>query len=73
MNPQIYRKYTGGNEKLMESNLKFLLQTVGAGHIHVRVPHIPGYNTEADQANSAKRLKAIGFQDPELFTYTVRD
>ena len=54
MNPEIYRRYTGGDQSLMVSNLRCLLHLIGAERILVRVPLIPNYNTAADQANSGR-------------------
>ena len=39
----------------------------------MRVPLIPGYNGEADQARSAEALKAMGVTKPELFSYVVKE
>ena len=71
MNPEIYRSYTGGNSTLMEDNLRFLLDTIGADRILVRVPRIPGYNTVEDQANSAVKLRSMGIKELDLFDYVI--
>ncbi len=68
----IYRRYTGGDESLMESNLRILLREVGPGRIRVRVPYIPEYNTAEDQAHSAGKLRAMGITNIELFNYVVK-
>ena len=72
MDPAIYRRYTGGDGALMESNLRLLLSLVGPERIRVRVPRIPSYNTAEDQARSAARLRGMGLVDPELFDYVIR-
>lgn len=72
MDAQIYRRYTGGESSLMESNLRYLLSAVGAERITVRVPRIPGYNSAADQARSAETLRAMGITRLDLFDYVIR-
>ena len=73
MNPAIYRRYTGGDERLMEGNLRFLLETVGAQRVLVRVPGIPEYNRREDQAESVKKLRAMGVEKLDVFDYVVRE
>ena len=72
MNPEIYRRYTGGDQSLMVSNLRRLLDRIGAERILVRVPLIPDYNTAEDQANSVSSLKALGITRFDLFPYIIR-
>ena len=72
MDPEIYRRYTGGDSARMEENLRFLLETVGPERVLVRVPRIPGYNTAEDQARSAAKLRAMGVTRLELFDYVLR-
>lgn len=72
MNPEIYRRYTGGDHSLMTSNLRRLLDRVGADRIVVRVPLIPDHNTTEDQANSVSSLKALGVTRFDLFPYVIR-
>ena len=72
MNPEIYRRYTGGDQSLMVSNLRRLLDRIGAERILVRVPLIPDYNTAEDQANSVSSLKALGITRFDLFPYVIR-
>ena len=71
-NPDIYRRYTGGEEALMEKNLRFLLNAVGSERILVRVPYIPEYNTREDQQRSTEKLKALGVTKLDLFDYVIR-
>ena len=56
MNGEIYRKYTGEDASVMQENLNFLLARTGSERVLVRVPLIPGYNTEEDQKKSAEAL-----------------
>lgn len=69
MDEGIYRRYTGGDAALMRDNLRFLLDTVGAARVLVRVPRIPDFNGPADQAASAAALRAMGVERLELFDY----
>ena len=71
--PGIYRRYTGGDAALFEQNLRLLLEAVGPGRVVVRVPRIPEYNTPADQARSAERLRAMGVSHLDLFDYVIRE
>ncbi len=60
MNPAIYRAYTGGSAALAHENLAAVLHAVGSDRVLVRVPLIPGYNTEDDIQKSVEMLRAMG-------------
>ena len=68
-NPETYRTYTGGEAKRAWDNLALLLSLVGPAHITVRVPLIPGYNTEAATDHTAQRLADMGITRIDRFTY----
>lgn len=72
MNGDIYRKYTGEDISVMTENLQFLLQRTDAQRIIVRVPLIPGYNTEEDRKKSVSMLTEMGVEKLDLFEYIVR-
>ena len=72
LNPDTYSHYTGGDEGVMESNLRLLLDLVGPERVRVRVPRIPDYNTPEDQARSAEKLRTMGVTRIELFDYVIR-
>ncbi len=72
MNPDIYRRYSGGDAQLMKDNLAFLLASCGADRVLVRVPRIPGFNTAADQQKSVEALKKMVVTRLDLFDYVVR-
>ncbi len=72
MDPEIYHAYTGGDQALMEDNLRFLLEKAGPERVVVRVPLIPDFSTEEAQQRSAGRLKELGVTRLDLFSY-VRD
>lgn len=68
-NPDIYRRYTGQDNRRMLQNLEMLLKIAGPHRIIARLPLIPGYNTEADRQASQARLAAMGLTQFDLFTY----
>ena len=72
MNPEIYRRYTGGDCSVLVSNLRSLLDLIGPERILVRVPLIPDYNTPEDQVSSVSVLKALGLTRFDLFPYVLR-
>lgn len=51
-NDEIYEAYTGQSNHKVLSNLKNLVDLVGADKICVRLPLIPGFNTEKDREKS---------------------
>lgn len=72
MNPDIYRRYTEESNDLVLDNLRLL---AAAGRQHdciVRIPLIPGYNTDSDREASRQALEALGFDRFDLFTYQIR-
>lgn len=71
INADIYRAYTGMDNSQVLSNLALLSEAGLAGKCEVRVPLIPGYNTEKDRESSIARLKALGYTEFDLFTYNT--
>ena len=67
MNPEVYERYTGSDNCRVLNNLKLL----HGKNVRVRVPLIPGYNTEADNEQSEAQLRNAGFQNIERFIYRV--
>ena len=68
-NPEIYKAYTGIQNAQMLENLRTLLSLVGAERVMVRVPLIPGYNTEPDREKSRALLESMGVTQFDFFTY----
>lgn len=68
-----YELYTKGSYNLFLSNLKYLLETVGADKIRVMVPKIPKLNTYADVRLNYEILKSTGFTEIEIFDYIKID
>lgn len=72
MNPDIYRDYTGQNNTLVLENLRLIADTGRQSDCIVRIPLIPGYNTDADRDASRKALETLGFTRFDIFTYQIR-
>lgn len=69
MDPEIYRKYTGRDNDRVRKNLRLLADSELAGRCTLRIPHIPGYNENADRDRSIKELEAMGFSIFDRFEY----
>lgn len=69
--PEIYRRYTGGENTRLLENLPRLPELVPAERIVLRLPLIPGYNTEEDRQRSMDLLRQMGFTRFDTFTYTT--
>lgn len=72
MNPDIYRSYTGQSNAFVLENLRLIAESGRQQDCIIRIPLIPGYNTEPDRENSHKALEALGFTGFDLFTYQIR-
>ena len=70
MNPEIYKAYTGKDNKFVIENLKFLIEQ--KAKITVRVPLIPDFNTVSDMEKSIQTLRNMGITDIERFTYIIK-
>ena len=70
--PDIYCEYTGQSNALVLENLHLIAEAVRQSDCIVRIPLIPGYNTDTDRENSRKALQALGFTRFDLFTYQIR-
>ena len=74
MNPDIYRAYTGCDNALVKENLRILAEAGRCVDVVVRVPFIPGYNTEEDCRRSIEELRAIGpWKRCDPFPYVVKE
>lgn len=71
MNTDIYQAYTGQDNSLVLSNLQYLIDR--KAKITVRVPLIPGFNTESDVQRSVMALQEMGVTDIEQFTYIIKE
>ena len=69
MDGDIYRSYTGRDNSRVRGNLRLLADEGLAARCTIRIPHIPGYNTDANRDRSVKELEAIGFSIFDRFEY----
>lgn len=72
MNPDIYERYTGKKNDLLLENLALLLELVSPDRVTVRLPLIPGFNTEADRTHSQSVLSQMGVTKFNHLTYQVK-
>ncbi len=70
--PDIYRAYTGKDVSAALDNLRLLVTLCDPEKIRVRLPRIPGYNTEKSRDRSEAVLRNIGIRDIEKFDYVMR-
>ncbi len=70
--PDIYRRYTGCDNKAMLDNLAFLLSAVPADSVVVRLPLIPDFNGEEQRQISRERLEAVGVTRFDCFSYVKK-
>ncbi len=68
-NDEIYRHYTGLSNRRALDNLQELLQEGRADDLIVRLPLIEGYNTQEDIERSTGKLRAMGVEHFDFFTY----
>lgn len=71
MNPDIYKSYTGVSNANTVQNLKLLISRVDPSNITIRLPLIPGFNTDEDRLQSRKVLEEMGFTTFDEFRYNV--
>ena len=69
INNDIYKNYTGTDNKKMVENLLELRSKVPKDKIHIRIPGIPGYNTNYDIEKSIQWVRENIGAEPEVFSY----
>lgn len=67
--PGIYSRYTGKSNADMLKNLARLASLISSDRITVRIPLIPGYNTDSDRKSSKAFCESLGITNFDLFTY----
>ena len=67
--PGIYRAYTTRENAQVLDNLRRLVEIVGTESVLVRVPLIPGFNTEEHRARSKTLLREMGVTRFDELTY----
>lgn len=73
LNDDIYQAYTGKSNLQALKNLEWLGEQVDKEKITVRLPLIPSFNNENNILESEKRLKSMGFNLLNKFTYRTDD
>lgn len=73
MNPDIYQRYTGRDNKNVIANLQQLIDNNRQCDTIIRIPLIPKFNTPTDQEKSKAQLKAMGFKQFDIFTYSTKN
>ncbi len=73
MDPEVYLAYTGKDNALVLENLRLLVPR--ADDCTIRLPLIPGYNTDAHRDRSETALREMGFTRFDRFNYKtdIRD
>lgn len=67
--PEIFRNYTGRENQRVLENIQKLSKRISPEKIVVRIPLIPGFNTESDREKSVAFFKGLGLHNFDLFTY----
>ena len=70
MNPDLYEAYTAKSPALLRHNLEILAARC-PDTVTLRLPRIPGFNTDADRDRSEKELRAMGFKNFDRFDYIL--
>lgn len=71
LDADIYRRYTGHDNAQVIDNFSLIAGGGRAGRCVIRLPLIPGYNTDADRASSEARLRDMGFEHFDKFNYEI--
>jgi len=71
VNGDIYLRYTGRENSTVLENLAWLLAHAGSERVLVRVPLIPGYNSQKDLDKSLEYLRSIGAERFDVFQYRL--
>ena len=70
--PDIYRCYTGRENRTMLENLELLLTLVPTERVVLRLPLIPDFNDEARREKSRERLASMGVTRFDCFSYVKK-
>ncbi|MBR6131951.1 MAG: radical SAM protein [Bacteroidales bacterium] len=68
-NDEIYRRYTGLSNRRVLDNLQELLKEGRGDDLVVRLPLIKDFNTQEDIERSTEKLRAMGVEHFDFFTY----
>lgn len=71
MDSKIYEDYTGVSIKNLTDNILLLAESVEPSKLRIRVPRIPGINTEKNIKESVECIRGMLGVEPEVFEYRV--
>ena len=66
-----YKLYTGGELEQVVENLNYLIEHEKSAHMTVRVPLIPGYNSEEDVKQTLEKLQDCAIGKVHSFNYVT--
>ena len=69
MAPETYQAYTGKSNAALIENLRLIAEVVPPDRCRLRIPLIPGFNTDEDRDRSEKTLRRMGFTRFDRFNY----
>ncbi len=72
MDAHIYKRYTGRDNTAVIKNLEFLAGEGRSKDVVLRLPLIPGFNSDADRARSRETLEKMGFSRFDEFSYVIK-
>ena len=68
LNPEVYRRYTGADNARVLRNLHILAENCPE-RVRIRLPRIPGFNTDGDRDTPERALREMGFSEIQRFDY----
>ena len=71
LSPAIYRSYCQADNVQVVANLGYLTEQGLQPKVTIRLPLIPGYNSDGDRLSSRRQLEEMGFTDFDEFTYQL--
>ena len=72
LSPDIYRSYCQADNAQVAANLGYLAAQGLQSKVTIRLPLIPGYNTDDDRQHSRQQLSQMGFSDFDEFVYLTK-
>lgn len=72
LNNNIYQAYTSHDNRQLLTNLHLLADNIPPERVTIRLPLIPGYNTDNDRKASMEKLKEMGFRNFDMFRYIIK-
>ncbi|MCI9073764.1 MAG: radical SAM protein [Lachnospiraceae bacterium] len=72
LDQKVYASYTGQPQAPLEENLQRLAAYLPPEKVRIRIPRIPGYNTEENIQKSLEKLRLLRFTRLEIFHYILQ-